>query len=107
MILYPTTRHPPCRTLAEIHDSQFAREICRKTISTAEYAAAAARLSKGLATVVIDTRATKSPMNADITPSLWTNPPRKAKIHSGAISMMSPKLMMKAAMKLSIFSSEI
>lgn len=89
-----------------IQDFQFV-DICRNTSSTAEYAAAAAKLSNGFATVVTDTKATNSTMKADITPSLWTKPPRKARIHSGAISMIRPRVMMKVAVKRSIFSSEM
>ena len=70
------------------------------------YAAAAARDSKGFATVVTDNRAANNTMNAEITPSLGIRPSRKASIHSGAISMMSPRPIITVATKWSIFSSE-
>lgn len=94
-------------------------ENCRKTISTAEYLrehqtqthsrqdhfhrrhlrSSRGQSLKHFAPVVTDNKATNSTMNAEITASLAVNPSRKANIHSGAISMMRPRLMMKATMK--------
>ena len=70
------------------------------------YAAAAARDSNGFATVVAENRAANSTMNAEMMPSLGTRPSRKANIYSGAISMISPRLIITVATKRSIFSSE-
>ena len=48
-------------------------------INAGHYAAAAARLSKAFATIVAGLRTTETTMNADMTTSLCTDSPSKAK----------------------------
>ncbi len=71
------------------------------------YAAAAAKLSNGFATVVQDIRITKRTINAEMTASLRARPPRKVRTQSGAISIIRPRDMMRTVTKWSILASEI
>lgn len=70
------------------------------------YAAAAAKLSKGLATVVKAIRHRNRTINPVITPSLFMVPSVIARIHNGRISMIIPKIVIVIPIQPSIRASE-
>ena len=87
-------------------DAQIHYALCRNTTNTAEYAAAAARLSNGLATVVKAIRPRKSTMKPVITPSLALGPFVPFSTQRGTISISIPMMVMVMPMELSIFASD-
>ena len=70
------------------------------------HAAAAAKLSKGLATVVKAMSPRNSTMNPVIMPILFIMPSVIARIHNGIISIIIPKIVIVIPIQPSIRASE-
>ena len=70
-------------------------------------AAAAARLSKGFATVVKESRPRKSTMKIVMTPRRSVVPDTYCSVHRGDMSIKTPRRRMMMFTKRSIFSSDV